>query len=92
MVWYHVFFDIEGGELGRAQSFHDEQQLKMKGKLNLNQLVRSAIVIAIGCLFSNSIRLQHYSTLLLYFTNWSQWAILFTALLGMLLASKPHYS
>ena len=91
MVWYHLFYDIRGEELQRAQCFKEEHLLKKQDRLNRNQIVRSAIVIIILSLFQNSLKLHHWSGLFTYLTNWSQWCILLTASLGLLLASKPHY-
>lgn len=92
MVWYHLFFDIEDGELQRAQSFEDEWKTSKFGqRVNRNQIVRFMIASIIVSLFKNSIRINPWQNLFVYFTNWSQWCILLTALLGFILASKPHY-
>ena len=32
--WYRVFYDIEGGELIRAQSFDDEHEMHSKRQFN----------------------------------------------------------
>jgi hypothetical protein len=92
MVWYHLFFDIAAGELKRAQSFEDEWRITKYGQVNRNQIVRGMIALIILSMFQNSTRLHHWSSLFIYFTNWSQWCILITALLGMVIASSPRYA
>lgn len=51
MVWYHLMYDVEGGELRRAQSFEDEWKLIEYGKVNRNQIVRGLVAIIILSLF-----------------------------------------
>lgn len=92
MKWCDAFYDISGGELEQAQSFEDEQQLQVKRQTNPKQYIRLTIIITVSGILYNATRTQPFINLFIYFTNWSVWAVLFTALFSFILASHSKYS
>ena len=91
--WIEAFYDIRGGELERAQSFEDEQRLfGKKNQSNPKQYIRLTIIVTVAGILFNATRTQPIINLFIYFTNWSAWSVLFTAIYGLILASHPKWS
>lgn len=89
MAWYHLLYDIAGGELERAQSFEKEQLLAKSGKPNNIQRIRIVIIVLITGIMLNCVRTQPWINLFIFLTNWAVWAINLTAIIGYVLAASP---
>lgn len=59
---------------------------------NPKQYIRLIIIVTLSGILYNATRTQPIVNLFIFFTNWSVWAVLFTAIFGVFLASHPKYS
>jgi len=89
MVWYYLLYNIDDGELERAQSFEKDHKLAKDGKTNIRQWIRFMIMAMCIGLFCNNLRTQPFINLLTFLTNWCVWAELFASLFSFILAAFP---
>ena len=89
MPWYHYIYNIQDGELERAQSFLEEQDLVKKGVKPKYRVIKRVIAFAMVATLLNSLRAGNFISLFIMLTNWTLWATLVTALLGLKLSNDP---
>ena len=91
MVWYNLIYNIPDGQLARAQTFQEEQEMSRKGQRHWKQKVRWILLVILLSILYNATRAGPVVNLTRYFTNWSLLATTSTVLISIILSANPDW-